>query len=98
MIGGFEDPLGLVEFAVIDAVNRGALRSRQTADRVPGLRHEPAGDALVNEALRRCERRGLLWSKRVRSGRRYEVTAAGRARLRADRRFRAALFGVLARG
>ena len=28
---------------------------------------------------------------------RYEVTAAGRARLRAERRFRAALIGVLAR-
>jgi hypothetical protein len=65
------DPLGCVEFAVIDAVNRGALRSRQTADRVPGLRHEPGGDALVHDALRHCERRGLLSSKRVRSGRRY---------------------------
>ena len=40
------DPLGLVELAVIDAVNRGAFRSRQTADRVPGLRYEPGGDAL----------------------------------------------------
>jgi DNA-binding PadR family transcriptional regulator len=91
------DPLGLVEFAVIDAVNRGALRSRQTADRVPVLSHEPGGDALVHDALRRCERRGLLSSKRVRSGRRYEVTAAGRKRLRADRRFRTALIGVLLR-
>jgi hypothetical protein len=27
-------PLGLVEFAVIDAVNLGALRCRQTADSV----------------------------------------------------------------
>jgi DNA-binding PadR family transcriptional regulator len=91
------DPLGLVEFAVIDAVNRGALRSRQTADRVPGLRGEPAGDALMHEALRRCEHRGLLASKRVRSGRRYELTAAGRARLHGERRFRAALLGVLLR-
>ena len=91
------DPLGWVEFAVIDAVNRGALRSRQTADRLPRVRHEPAGDVLVHEALRRCERRGLLSSKRVRSGRRYELTAAGRARLHADRRFRAALLGVLLR-
>src|SRR5690242_14653504 len=49
------DPLGHVEFAVIDAVNRGALRSRQTADRVPRVRHEPGVDALVHEALRRCE-------------------------------------------
>jgi hypothetical protein len=93
----FGDRLGLVEFAVIDAVNRGALGSRQTADRVPGLRHEPAGDALVHEALRRCERCGLLSSERVCSGRRYELTAAGRARLRAERRFRAALLGVLLR-
>ena len=91
------DPLGCVEFAVIDAVNRGVLRSRQTADRVPGLGEEPAGDALVNEALRRCERGGLLASKRVPSGRRYELTAAGRARLHAERRFRAALLGVLLR-
>jgi hypothetical protein len=91
------DPLGPVEFAVIDAVNRGALRSRQTADRVPRVRHEPGGDALVHEALRRCERGGLLASKRVRSGRRYELTAAGRARLHAERRFRAALLGVLLR-
>jgi hypothetical protein len=95
MEGG--DPLGLVEFAVIDAVSRGALRSRQTADRVPGLRREPAGDALVHEALRRCERSGLLSSERLCSGRRYELTAAGRARLRAERRFRVALLGVLLR-
>jgi DNA-binding PadR family transcriptional regulator len=93
----FGDPLGLVEFAVIDAVNRGALRSRQTADRMPGLRWAPAGDALVHEALRRCEQSGLLSSERVCSGRRYELTAAGRARLRAERRFRAALLGVLLR-
>lgn len=91
------EPLGLVEFAVIDAVDRGALRSRQTADRVPGLRREPAGDALVHEALRRCERCGLLSSARARSGRRYELTAAGRTRLRDERRFRAALLGVLLR-
>lgn len=93
----FGDPLGLVEYAVIDAVNRGALRSRQTADKMPGLRREPAGDALVHEALRRCERSGLLSSERVGSGRRYELTAAGRARLRAERRFRAALVAVLLR-
>jgi DNA-binding PadR family transcriptional regulator len=51
----------------------------------------------VHDALRRCERRGLLSSKRVRSGRRYELTAAGRMRLRAERRFCAALLGVLLR-
>jgi hypothetical protein len=91
------DPLGCVEFAVIDAVNRGVLRSRQTADRVPGLGQQPAGDAVVHDVLRRCERCRLLSSERVRSGRRYELTAAGRARLRAERRFRAALVGVLLR-
>jgi DNA-binding PadR family transcriptional regulator len=91
------DPLGCVEFAVIDALNRGALSSRQTSDRVPRLRHEPGGDALVHEALRRCERCGLLASERVYSGRRYQLTAAGRARLRAERRFGAALVGVLLR-
>jgi DNA-binding PadR family transcriptional regulator len=51
----------------------------------------------VHEALRRCEQSGLLSSERVCSGRRYELTAAGRARLRAERRFRAALVGVLLR-
>jgi hypothetical protein len=91
------DSLGPVEFAVIDAVHRGALRSRQTGRQLASLRREPAGDALVHEALRRCERGGLLRSERDRSGRRYEVTAAGRARLRTERRFRAALLGVLLR-
>ena len=91
------DLLGGVEFTVIDAVHRGVLRSRQTALQIPGLRHDPAGDALMREALRRCERSGLLRSERVPSGRRYELTPAGRARLRAERRFRAALHGVLRR-
>jgi hypothetical protein len=48
------EPLGWVEFTVIEAVHRGALRSRQTARQVAGLRLEPAGDALLHEALRRC--------------------------------------------
>src|SRR5437764_210600 len=39
----------------------------------------------MHQALRRCERAGLLRSKRDPSGRRYELTAAGRARLRAAR-------------
>ena len=91
------DPLGLVEFTVIDAVHRGALRSRQTADRIPGLRAEPAADALIHEALHRGERYGLLRSDRDPSGRRYELTPAGCARLRAERRFRAALLGTLLR-
>lgn len=91
------DPLGRVEFTVIDAVYRGALRSRQNVRYIPGLRQEAAGDALMHEALRRCEGKGLLRSRRDRSGRRYELTPAGCARLRAERRFRAALLGVLLR-
>ena len=91
------DPLGRVEFSVIDAVYRGALGSRLTVRCIPGLRQEPAGDALMHEALRRCERAGLLRSDRGPSGRRYELTPAGRARLRAERRFRDALLGTLLR-
>jgi len=34
---------------------------------VPGLEHHPAGDALLHEALHRCERSGLLSSTRARS-------------------------------
>jgi DNA-binding PadR family transcriptional regulator len=89
------DPLGQFEFAVMDSVHRGALGSRRTARRVRSLREEPAGDSIMHEALRRCERRGLLQSERDPSGRRYELTPAGRARLKADRRFRSALVGLL---
>jgi hypothetical protein len=89
------DPLGQFEFAVMDAVHRGALGSRRTARDVRTLREEPAGDSIMHEALRRCERRGLLQSERDASGRRYELTPAGRARLKADRRFRSALVGLL---
>jgi hypothetical protein len=92
------DALGQVEFAVLDAVSRGALGSRRTAWKIPALRERPAGEAILHEALRRCEHDGLLRSKRDSSGRRYELTAAGRARLRADRRFRLALVCLLARG
>jgi len=91
------DPLGRVEFAVIGAVHRGALRSRQTVRQIPGLDREPAGEALMHEALRRCEHAGLLRSGRVPSGRHYELTPAGRMRLRSERRFRAALLGTLLR-
>ena len=91
------DPLGRIEFTVIDAVHRGAIHSRQTADQIPSLSEEPAGDALIHEALHRGERAGLLRSDRAPSGRRYELTPAGRARLRAERRFRAALLGTLLR-
>jgi DNA-binding PadR family transcriptional regulator len=91
------DTLGLVEFAVLESVSRGVLRSRHTAQRIYVLREEPAGEAILHDVLRRCEQSGLLRSTRDSSGRRYEVTAAGRVRLRDDRRFRTALVRVLAR-
>jgi DNA-binding PadR family transcriptional regulator len=80
---------------VIDAVRRGVLRSRGAVSQIPGLRDAPGGEALMHEALRRCEHRGLLRSQRSPSGRCYELTPAGRARLRAERRFRAALARLL---
>jgi DNA-binding MarR family transcriptional regulator len=92
------DPLGHVEFTVLNAVHRGALRSRPTAQQIAGPRQAPAGQVILHEVLRRCERSGLVRSRRDTSGRRYELTAAGRARLRADRQFRAALIRVLLRG
>jgi len=91
------DTLGPVEFAVLESVSRGALRSCCTAEQVSFLREQPAGEAILHDVLRRCERGGLLRSSRDTSGRRYELTAAGRVRLRADRRFRAALVRLLAR-
>ena len=91
------DALGLVEFAVLKAVSRGALRSRSTAQQVEVLRGQPAGEVMLHEVLHRYERDGLLHSSRDGSGRRYELTAAGRGRLRADRRFRVALIRMLAR-
>ena len=91
------DALGQVEFAVLDAVHRGALRSRRAPCQLGVLRGQPAAQTILYEALGRCERDGLLRSCRDATGRRYEVTAAGRARLRAERRFRAALIGVLVR-
>ena len=78
--------LGQVEFAVLDAVNRGGLRSRRSARRVRLLRGQPTGETILHDVLHRCERNGLLHGTRDPSGRRYELTAAGRARLRADRR------------
>ena len=94
---GVDDPLGHVEFAVLDAVHSGALGSRRTAGQLRGLRGQPAGEVILRDALRRCERDGLLSSRRHSSGRVYRLTAAGRARLRADRRFRAAMIRMLLR-
>jgi DNA-binding PadR family transcriptional regulator len=89
------DLLGHVEFAVLDAVHRGALRIRHSARQVPCLCEQPAGEALLHRALRRCEHEGLLRSSRDARGRSYELTAAGRSRLRAERRFRVALGRML---
>jgi hypothetical protein len=94
---GGSDPLGNVEFAVLDAVHRGSLCSRRTARHVRGLREQPAGEVILHEVLRRCERDGLVTSNRDGGGRLYRLTRAGRARLRADRRFRAALARMLLR-
>lgn len=89
------DPLGQIEFAVLDAVHRGAVRSRCTALQIRALREDPAGEVVFHDVLRRCEQDGLLGSRRDNRGRRYELTAAGRARLRADRLFRVTLVRVL---
>jgi hypothetical protein len=95
---GGREPLGPVQFAVLDAVYRGMFRHRRTAGQIPVLRRQPAGEAILHRALRLCEKEGLLRGRRDTSGRRYELTAAGRARLRADRRFRLALARVLVSG
>src|SRR5438105_542465 len=70
-----DDPLGNVEFAVLDAVHRGALRSRRTAQRIAVLRDQPAGETIFHEVPRRCEHDGLLRSERNRAGRWYALTA-----------------------
>jgi hypothetical protein len=92
------DPLGLVEFNVLDAVHRGALRSRRTARQVGSLREQPSGEVFLHDVLRRFERAGLLSSTRDGAGRLYRLTPAGRARLRSERRLRAAFARVLLRG
>ena len=91
------EPLGQVEFAVLEAVNRGAFRSRCTAGRVCVLQERAARESTLHDVLRRCERDGLVRSNRDRTGRRYELTPAGRVKLRADRRFRATMIALLAR-
>lgn len=90
-----EDALGLVEFAVLDATHRGKLRVRRTARKIASLHSEPAGEAILHEILHRCEADGLVRSTRDTLGRRYELTAAGRARLSAERRHRLALARLL---
>lgn len=95
---GVREPLSHVEFAVLDAVHRGSLRSRRTAGQVRVLREQPAGEVILHDVLRRCERDGLLSSARDSGGRLYQLSRAGSARLRADRRFRAAMVRMLLRG
>jgi DNA-binding transcriptional regulator PaaX len=92
-----DDALGQFEFAVLNAVHRGALRSRRTARKVPALRGCPGQEDVLHDVLRRCEHQGLLRSERDANGRRYELTPAGRTRLRADRAFRLALARLLSR-
>jgi DNA-binding PadR family transcriptional regulator len=92
------DPLGLVEFNVLDAVHRGALRHRRTARQITGLREQPAGESVLHDVLRRFEQAGLVDSVRDGRGRLYRLTPAGRARLRSERGFRGAFARVLLRG
>jgi DNA-binding PadR family transcriptional regulator len=89
--------LGQYEFYVLEAVHRGVLSARWLAGQVHGLGEQPGGEATLYEVLHRCERAGLVRSRRDGAGRRYQLTAAGRARLRTDRRFRTALARVLMR-
>jgi DNA-binding PadR family transcriptional regulator len=91
------DLLGRREVAILDAVHRGAMRSRPCAGQVRALVDEPAGEALLHDTLRRFEEAGLLRSSSQTAGRIYTLTAAGQSRLRAQRRFERALLGLLAR-
>lgn len=45
------DALGLVEFAVLESVSRGSLRSRRTAQEVRVLRGQPAGEVILHDVL-----------------------------------------------
>jgi hypothetical protein len=91
------EPLGTVDRRVLDAVSRGALRHRRHPAKIEDLAGEPAGAFLLHESLRRCEQAGLVRSERDHRGRRYWLTAKGRHELRADRRFRLALLGLIGR-
>jgi GNAT superfamily N-acetyltransferase len=88
---------GPAETAVLDALHRGALRTRCSARAIPALRNQPGGEQLLHEILDRCEARGLVRSDRYRDRRQWTLTAAGRARLRTRRRFARALALVLTR-
>jgi DNA-binding PadR family transcriptional regulator len=92
------DPLGLIEFNVLDAVHRGRLRGRRSARQVSALREQAAGEVVLHDVLRRFEHAGLLSSTRDGAGRLYRLTPAGRARLRSERRFRSTFARVMLRG
>jgi len=83
--------LGSVETVMLAAVDGGALRVRCTAKRVPALRDEPDGEHLLHVALGRCVHDGLARRERHGSRINWVMTAKGRARLRARRRFARAL-------
>ncbi len=92
-----EDLLGPIDVIVLEALHRGALRARCTAKRIPVLRDDPAGERLLHETLRRCERHSLVASTRRAGERSYALTPKGRARLRTHRRFGLALASLVAR-
>ena len=89
--------LGKNETAILAGVSSGTFRAGVQASRVRALSDDPAAEFHLHEALRRCERAGLLRSGRDARGRRYTLTPAGRAQLRAQRGFKLALLGLLAR-
>lgn len=92
-----EDLLGPIDVIVLEAPHRGALRARRSAERMPALRDDPGGERLLHETLRHCERHSLVASCRRAGGCRYAITPKGRARLRAERRFRLALASLVVR-
>ena len=92
-----QELLGRKETAALDAVRGGMLRSRTCASQVHVLADDPAGEFLLHEALRRCERAGLVNSRRDGRGRRYSLTPAGRAKIRSQHAFAHVLLGLLAR-
>src|ERR1700730_10288624 len=92
-----DDLPGPVETAVLHALHQGALGTRCSARAIPALRDEPTGEQLLHEFLDRCAERGLVRSDRHHDRREWRLTRAGRARLRARRRFAQALARVLAR-
>lgn len=62
------------------------------------MREQAAGEEVLHDVLHRFEHAGLLSSTRDGAGRLYRLTAAGRARLRSERRFRATFARVMLRG